>query len=692
LPLRPRTLVTAGLCCLLAALALAALVPAVFGRPLSKVDVTWRGIEPGARQALEARFKLSEPQRVDDATWSYVPLDRSSETYRAIVTNGAVEDTEGINRRTFAEAEGPPLTERRGGLWHGAPRGVARVVLAGSFALGLFGVIALVIGAAVDRRHLLRSGVGNMRARWPGAGAAAAWLLASPVIVVLLVAAAAAFRFLSLDYFENDHFTYVAYGYQSALGELPVRDYDDPGFPLGIALSALAMRIGGTTLLPEAVLTIAALAAAAGFAWRASLSVSRMPALALFAAALQIVAYPRLYSYPKILAGAAAPLAFLAYARRPTLLSLFWLSCVTELSLLLRHDLAAYVGVAACVFLLAQHDDLRLGIRRVGLYVVMCALLTIPYALYLMAFGVEAHFASAVGFSQAEARRTGQWGSLFTSGSPFAFALLLLPIGVLTVLAWRRVRAGRWDAHAPAVAGSSVLLLLIDVGMMRDTTPARLSDVVGPAPAVFAWAAAAAIGWRNQLSSAGTKVIATLALALAAATAAAGVAQQGLFVHRLYEGRIPDGWSAMRNHAGSQFEVLQAWPWIDLTQSGGLDGVVRYVDRCTTPEQSVLVVGYMPQLPFLVQRRFAGGHSWIMRGYFESDSDQARMARRLTEDPPAVVVIEPQEADDIAGHWPAIAARLKSYSEPHRVDGYDVRTDPGGVRGTDAQTGLACFR
>jgi hypothetical protein len=519
-----------------------------------------------------------------------------------------------------------------------------------------------------------------------------AWLLAPPVVVGLLVIVAAAFRFLSLDYFENDHFTYVAYGYQSALGEWPVRDYDDPGFPLGIALSALAMRIGGTTLLPEAVLTIGALAIAAGFAWRASLTVSRMPALALFAAALQVIAYPRLYSYPKILAGAAAPLAFLAYARRPTRLSLFWLSCVTELSLLLRHDLAAYVGVAACVFLLSQHDDRRLAIRRLGLYVVMCGLLTIPYALYLMAFGVEAHFASAVGFSQAEARRTGQWGSLFTSGSLFAFALLLLPIGVVAILAWRRVRTGKWDAHAPAVAGSSVLLLLIDVGMMRDTTPARLSDVVGPAPVVFAWAAAAAIGWRNQLTGAGARAVATLALALVAAVAAAGVAQQGLFVHRLYEGRIIDGWGAMRNHAGRQVEELRTWPWIDLTQSGGLERVVRYVDRCTTPDQSVLVVGYMPQLPFLVQRRFAGGHSWIMRGYFESESDQARMARRLTEDPPAVVVIEPQEADDIAGHWPAIADRLKTFSAPRQVDGFVVRTDLERARGTDEATGLACFR
>jgi len=126
LPLRPRTLITGGLFYLLVALAVAALVPVVFGRPLPKVHLTWRGIEPGARQALESRFKLSEPQRVDDTTWSYVPLDRSPDTYRGIVTHPAVEDTAGIDRRTFEEADGPPLTERRGGLWPGAPSGPAR--------------------------------------------------------------------------------------------------------------------------------------------------------------------------------------------------------------------------------------------------------------------------------------------------------------------------------------------------------------------------------------------------------------------------------------------------------------------------------------------------------------------------------------------------------------------------------------
>ena len=149
----------------------------------------------------------------------------------------------------------------------------------------------------------------------------------------------------------------------------------------------------------------------------------------------------------------------------------------------------------------------------------------------------------------------------------------------------------------------------------------------------------------------------------------------------------------MRNHAWRQVDLLQAWPWIDLTQSAALDPVVRYLDRCTTPDQSVLVVGYMPQLTFLAQRPFAGGHAWILPGYFESESDQARMARRLDESPPAVVAIEPDEATDIPGHWPAIAKRLETYSAPVAVGEFQIRTDlERQPRGTDEQTGLACFR
>src|ERR1044071_9507664 len=109
-PMSRQPLIAGGAICVIAALALAALVPVVLGRPLPKVHLTSRAIEPGARRALEQRFHLSEPQPVDTTTWSYVPLDRSEPTLRGIVTSPAVADTAGINRRTFTMAARPPLT------------------------------------------------------------------------------------------------------------------------------------------------------------------------------------------------------------------------------------------------------------------------------------------------------------------------------------------------------------------------------------------------------------------------------------------------------------------------------------------------------------------------------------------------------------------------------------------------------
>src|SRR5687767_9496018 len=62
--------------------------------------------------------------------------------------------------------------------------------------------------------------------------------------------------------FENDQFVHLARAQQMTFGELPVRDFPEPGLPLTHALSALAQYAIGPTLWSEAVLTIGAVALA----------------------------------------------------------------------------------------------------------------------------------------------------------------------------------------------------------------------------------------------------------------------------------------------------------------------------------------------------------------------------------------------------------------------------------------------
>jgi hypothetical protein len=673
-----------GLACVIAGTLLAALTPVVFGSPRPMIRVTWRAIDPPTRRDLEQRFALAEAIHLTEATWGYVPLDTSTRMLRSIVAHPLVAETDGINRRALAIADDPPLTPRRGGMWAHAPAGAARLTLLAAYVIGALGLGALTF-------VLLPRGRVSQKATRGRALTKVASKVAVPVGVLLLFAVVVAYRYLSFEYVSNDHFTYLTFAHQSALGDLPVRDYDDPGFPLMIALSAIAMRLGGMTLLPEVVLTAAMFGLAACITWLTASAVARMPFIALIATLLQVLAYPRPYSYPKILIPACAVALFFAYARTPGRKWLFALALLAEVGLLLRHDLAVYLSFATVLLLLFVHRLTRAAVERVLLYVAACVVLTIPYLLYLLTFGFDAHLAAAFGFSSSEAARTSGWTSVLTSGSPLALTLLMLPLVVLLWLVIDRSRRGRWTGEVPALAATAVLMLTINIAMLRDTTPTRLADVFGAAPVLFAWLGAQMIARMKQarnpvLRAAGFAAVATAGIALVVSTS-----RFGEVGHYLAEARL-DSWRGATSHAVRQTSLLTEWPWTGKYQGVAQEPLARYINRCTSRNQTVLIVGYLPHLPVAARRLFAGGHAWLLPGYFNSESDQARMARRLAERPPAIVVIQPEDATTLEQDWPSIARLLTEYREPQEFDGLQVRTAKNlPVRGVHPDTGLACL-
>jgi hypothetical protein len=135
--------VPGGVALIVAAAAMGALVPVLFGAPQPMVHVTWRGLGADARAQVERRLQLSEPRLLDADTWSYVPLDTSRNTLRALVRHPSVATTDGINRTAFRIASNPPLTPRRGGLLPGAPPTAARAAKLAAYCLLLAGIIVL---------------------------------------------------------------------------------------------------------------------------------------------------------------------------------------------------------------------------------------------------------------------------------------------------------------------------------------------------------------------------------------------------------------------------------------------------------------------------------------------------------------------------------------------------------------------
>jgi hypothetical protein len=216
------------------------------------------------------------------------------------------------------------------------------------------------------------------------------------------------YRFQTLE-FANDHFLTILQGRQILVyGELPVRDFADPGFFLMAFASAVAQAIFGHSLLGEALWSLLLLSAGASLTFLLASHISRSAAIALGLTFLVVVMAPRLYHYPKVFLPVFGLSLIWRYADRASLANLAFVAAGTAFAFLLRHDHGAYVAVAAGVTLLARHwrDGLRLLVRRLGFYGIVTTVLLAPFFAYLEAGGGAVdYFRSALEFARSEAKR-----------------------------------------------------------------------------------------------------------------------------------------------------------------------------------------------------------------------------------------------------------------------------------------------
>ncbi len=234
------------------------------------------------------------------------------------------------------------------------------------------------------------------------AAAAIAWL-------------AFAFRFQA-PAFHNDHFEHLTMARQVLFGELPGRDFFDPGRPLTVLLSAGAQAAFGHALFGEALLTIGLLAAGAAIVFWLASALSRSVIAGALAALVVIVISPRLYSYPKVIVFALALLAVWWYAQRPSTWRAAMLAAVTVFALLMRHDFGVYVAVTSLVTLLLVRlkadttSDVVSGFSRtrwrpIAAYVIAGTVLVAPYLVWMQHNGLLASSTSGGFQSLAGAAR-----------------------------------------------------------------------------------------------------------------------------------------------------------------------------------------------------------------------------------------------------------------------------------------------
>ena len=114
-------------------------------------------------------------------------------------------------------------------------------------------------------------------------------------IALALGAAAFVLRIATFE-ISNDDYLHLSSAQQILLGDVPVRDFIDPGEPLYYYVSAAAQRLLGPNVLSEVLLDLAGMSLAyiVAFPIAVRLSGSRVAALAVMVPVILLV--PRLYA------------------------------------------------------------------------------------------------------------------------------------------------------------------------------------------------------------------------------------------------------------------------------------------------------------------------------------------------------------------------------------------------------------
>ena len=131
--------------------------------------------------------------------------------------------------------------------------------------------------------------------------------------------------------------------------------------------------------------------------------------IAILVTVLEIVIYPRTYSYPKLLTYAVGALAMIAMAAMPSPRRILIMSAVVAMAFLFRHDHGVFIGVAAagCVVLASRPEGWRTGFRRGAALTAGTGLFLLPWVAFVsLNGGLVPYFQAAVEFSRFEARAT----------------------------------------------------------------------------------------------------------------------------------------------------------------------------------------------------------------------------------------------------------------------------------------------
>lgn len=503
--------------------------------------------------------------------------------------------------------------------------------------------------------------------------------------------------------FLNDHFGRISPARQIAIyGELPFRDYFDPGYFLTELSTAALMRLLGDNLLAEVLLTTTFMATGTLLVFLLAQRLTGSVAVSLASAGIALLLLPRAYDYDKVLFYPLGLMLCRRYVDRPVVTRLWACAVGLVVAALFRYDNGVFLGAAMVVTIGVAHaGQWRLAGKRIGGFVIAVAGLALPVLLFIQfQVGLGDAIDQVITYGRRETARTQLAAQRFVfesiqglvstnNADAFLFHLVrLMPLAGALVLVFR-LRLGHESRERVAqLVGLVTLCVCLNVFILRDPIGARLGGMAGPVAILTAWIAHQS--WRA--SPAGRLVvIVLLVLTVWSIPASAD-----------WRGRI----TTQMVRPSSLAQGIGRWaaspPPFGGIPNRAIEGLARYLRECTAPTDRLFATWFVPDLYFYAQRGFAGRIVALFGSHWSEERFERRSVEALASQSVPIVVTRTGD-ERFREEYPLIAGYLRDqYSLAGTSDFGDAEIGKGGYsvwvrndrRATETYgaTPIPCFR
>jgi hypothetical protein len=278
--------------------------------------------------------------------------------------------------------------------------------------------------------------------------------------------------------------------------------------------------------------------------------------------------------------------------------------------------------------------------------------------------------------------------------------LFLTPLAAAAVLLVRAARRRVAPGEAAKVIAVIAIGVLFNIFQIRGNLDSRLPDVIVPAALLWVWMAgiAAAELWRGnawrRISTGAALTVALLALWLV-------VDGYAGFVSHLEATELFSTPGKVARRLSGTIAGLRRDPLDQFAPPGsrGLPALTRYVNRCTSRDDFLVVIGYLPEVYFYADRRIGAGNVQYHANLGAAPEQQQVIVSRLRQQRVPIVILPVNEAREFEESYPTVKQYIDERYALAQESGFgegrafrvlvDRQATP---THTDEELGLPCFK